>query len=485
MRDVDPARERRTTRRSLLRGLGATGIGAALAGCGSDPPDHTRTRPATAETRSPAPGTSPRTQQPSTEPPADAVHRTPSEVAPDLVARYDSVVDLADAGADPTGAVPITAVLRDHLEDDTLLFLPRGRYFLDESIRRSTFSNLAILGDGATIVPAESHADPPLFVLGGLSGATDLHVEGVHFDFSDTDSGPSPLYGLVEDRLRVRDVSVTGASKRVRLEMMTAAGSGLVERLHLPDGGTADGYPVGCSVTKYNRGTMTFVDCHVSGYPNNGLYASNSRGQVRVLGGSYGNNDISNVRVGDDAVVRNVLVYATEPASSFRNMRGIWVRGTGARIENCELVFDDVTASDGAIVLESVATVRDTHVEIHTDGVTAILGKDPTETEGYEDPGDVTTRVEGVTVVGNAATGSAMYVINHDGCVFEDVTVRQPGADRNGFLFYDVADATISASRIDVTGRPIVLNNSTVRTPETSTQSRVQRPAAPLRRDSD
>lgn len=42
----------------------------------------------------------------------------------------------------------------------------------------------------------------------------------------------------------------------------------------------------------------------MANFPDNGVYASQAEGPVHVVGGRYENNDVSNVRVGGDGVVR-------------------------------------------------------------------------------------------------------------------------------------------------------------------------------------
>jgi len=82
----------------------------------------------------------------------------------------------------------------------------------------------------------------------------------------------------------------------------------------------------GMSRRPAKRGEIRFVDCHVAGFPDNGLYASPAPGVVTVSGGRYANNGIANVRVSDGSEVRGVHVICDEARDGVQNMRGIRLR---------------------------------------------------------------------------------------------------------------------------------------------------------------
>lgn len=378
--------------------------------------------------------------------------------------RYETVIDLVERGADPEGGASILPLLEEHGGDDTLLVFPEGRYLMDGSWFVDEFSNLGIYGENATIVPPEGYQEPALFVLGGFAGATDLYVDGLHFDFTHPTTAPPPIVAKVADGLLVRDVSVAGKSGRTQFDVLEPDGTGRVENLRLPDGGLEDAFPPGCYVSEYNRGELTLRDFSIANFPNNGIYASSSTGPVRVVGGRFEDNDISNVRVGDDGLVRGVDISCADPEAEAKNMRGVWIKGANATVEDCTVRFDSVGSSDGAVVIHDGTTVRDTRIRIDADGVAGILGKDPETSVVDADPVEGVTTVERVDVEGAAANGSAVNVLNHDGCVFDAVSIVQSGENRNGFEFYRVADATIRNPSIDVTGEPIVRRESTVQT---------------------
>jgi len=415
------------TRRSLLKTAGATGVAAALAGCGGFPPD----------------GTGPATDGP------DRRRRPPRS------SEFGTVVDVSEAA---TGG-SIEAVLEENAGDDTLLYLPEGRYTMDEPFELYEFEGLGIVGRGATVVPPEGFTDV-LFDLGRPDEASGLLVEGIEFDISAEDTGPRPLLAQVADDLVLRDVAVVGrqddGEEMLRVDVTDPDGEGLVERLRLPDGAAPDTGSTGLLVGDQNRGDISFADCHIEGFPDNGLYAEPPEGSMTVEGGRYANCDVASLRVGGESTIRGALVVCDTAPEGFGNMRGIRLRqGSDVLVENCTIEFRDVTESDGAITgghwLES-ATVRSTGIRIDTDGVNAIQVKDP-----YDDvPADGPIAFEDVEVTGEAGERATIEVNEREGCTFDRVTVRQQGDARDGFLF-DKGRAAVRDCVIQVSGNPIVL----------------------------
>jgi len=70
---------------------------------------------------------------------------------------YATVVDVTEAGADDTGSESITPVLEKLRDDNTLLVFPEGEYFMDEQFRFTGFDNFGVVGENATLVPADFH----------------------------------------------------------------------------------------------------------------------------------------------------------------------------------------------------------------------------------------------------------------------------------------------------------------------------------------
>lgn len=419
------------TRRSVLKTAGATGLAAALAGCGG---------------LLPGDRDGPRGGRRGRRPPRSS--------------EFDTVVDVGDAA---TGG-PLEAVLRENAGDDTLLYLPEGRYRMEEPFELYEFEQLGIVGRGATIVPPERFRGA-LFDLGRPGRATGLLFEGLEFDIRAENTGPRPLLALVDDDVTVRDVSVVGRQHLdqdlLRVDVTDPEGSGLVERLRLPDGAAPGTSSTGMLVDELSRGHLSFVDCHIEGFDDNGLYAEPPEGSITVEGGRYANNNVSSVRVRGDSTVRGVHVVCDRAIEGFDNMRGIRLRqGSDTLVEDCTVEFRDVTGSDGAITcghwLES-ATVRSTRVSIDTDGVNAINLKDPEGDVSADGP----IAFEDVEITGEAGREATIEVSEREGCTFDRVTVRQEGAARDGFLF-EQGRGTVRDCVVQVSGEPFVLQGGAV-----------------------
>jgi hypothetical protein len=427
--------------------LGALSGALALAGCG-EPPDRTPT--------------------PEPEP------ATPTDVA-EAAERwgFDETVDLADEGVDATGERSVDRALSAVAGDGTLVYLPPGRYRLSEPLQLTSFERFGLVGRDATLVPPDGYEET-LLELGVPGDASQLLVEGLDFDFGAESTGGRPVVARVDDRLVLRDLTVRGRqdvqNDMVRIDVADPEGSGLVERLRLPDGGVSGSWEddsgiTGCEVGSDNRGDVAFVDCHIAGFPDNGLYADPTEGAVRVEGGYYANSGVANVRVnaGPGSVVRNVYVRCDEARPGVENMRGIRLRGGDAPVvENCVVEFAEVTGSDGAITVHSnlsAATIRNCHVRVDTDRVPAVLVKSPEA--GVDADGPVELR--NVSVEGAADEEAAIDVADRSNCTIEGACIRQTGENRDGIKTENVG-GRVSDALIAVRGRPLAFENSTVAT---------------------
>ena len=446
----------RLDRRDLLR-VGAAGV-AALAGCsGQDGGDGNDT------------STGP--DRPAAD--ADDWDDTDQRESIPHAEAYGTVVDVVrDAGVSADGEESIVPMLEANAGDDTLLYFPPGEYLMDDHWTLPAFEHLGVVGEDATIVPEQNYFGY-LFIFGlPDAGASDLLFEGFDFDFTAPNTAPRPLQAQIDDGLTVRDVSVAGTSGTARFDVTTPEGSGTVTRLEMPDGmeivenldvppggGNPDG--VGVLVGPANRGNLRFEECRVDGFPGNGLYASPSNGPIEVIGGHFANNGIASVRVSSPATVRDVTVRCDEAPAGFRNMRGIRLRhGESVLVENCRIVMEDLTYTDGGLVIEQgmeSATVRNVEIDCSVDDVPAIHVKSPDH-----DVSDAAIDFEDVSVTGDAGRGSAVQISARANCHLNNLDLEQSGPDRNGIYLVRTTDSFIRNSTFDVTGEPIVLEESQV-----------------------
>ncbi|WP_436909436.1 right-handed parallel beta-helix repeat-containing protein [Halosimplex marinum] len=477
----------RLSRREFLRGTAAAALAAGAAGCGSndretatgtDDGPGTRVDPRT-ETAAPTPTDSPT--------PTGTPTATP---IPEVVAEYgdqfDRIVNIADAGADNTGSEPINDVLTDVVEDDTLVYFPAGRYSLDylEIEDTSRFGFVSIPHEESVIVPSG-----PVEEIGNhfidFVGVDDILLDGLQFDFTESGYGGA-VRVIAEGNVVARDLRTHGPlpdrnkeDKHVvyRFEVGDPKAKGLVERIVARDGGHDGGNGVGIFVGKAHAGTLTFRDCEIANFPNNGLYASapgqtidgytGNNGTVHVRGGRYENNNISNVRIGSTgSTVKDVTVVVDKvpPAPSQRrlNVRGIRLRVRSDQlVENCTIrIGEDAGTGFGAISyhpMHGSSTVRDTEIRVDRDGYNAIDATDSSR-GGTEKP----LRFENVTITGSAAEGAAIRLADRPESVVRNCRIEQSGSDRRGIVLRDSQDCLIADSTIQVTGDPIRTRNASV-----------------------
>lgn len=434
-------------RRELLGWLGAAGS-VGLAGCGGS-------RPTT-----PSPPDPP-------SPPQRVRWSRPETVA--AAWELESVTNLAEAGADTDGDRPIDDLLERHATDGTLLYLPAGEYRLEESFAVGGADNrVGVLGDGATIVPPKGY-DEVLFGFGYPEPLSAIRVRGLTFDFSAKNTGGRPIFAAADDLVVLRDVAVKGVADvpqdLIRLDVTSPEGHGVVDRLSLPDGATKPGV-TGCEVGDTNQGDLTFRNCRIEGFPDNGLYADPPEGSVRVYGGFYRNNGVAGVRItaSDPSLVRGAHVRCDDADAVGQNMRGIRLRGGHSHlVEDCLVEMLEVPSSDGAVTVASElesATVRNCTLRVDADGVNAIRVKTPNRGAGRSVRRGPFT-FENVRIMGTAASGAAVQASGRRNCTFRDLYIRQTGADRDGIATTDVEGKLVNAC-VAVTNDPLAFSNSSI-----------------------
>ncbi|WP_369335337.1 right-handed parallel beta-helix repeat-containing protein [Halostella sp. PRR32] len=399
----------------------------------------------------------------------------------DYFDEYDTVIDMVEAGADNTGSEPITDVLKAHRGDDTLLVFPPGRYYMDEQFRFTGFENFGLLGNDATLVPANYHEfDGPqyrLFRLGvDYSPGRNLLVEGFTVDQTATDTGIRVIDTFVADGLEVRDITVDGYHDSGTwgpglFNITDPDGSGIVEGFKAPDGaawvdetpnaGNLWRGPSGI-IANQNRGTLTFRHCVLGPFPDNGLYASGGTGTVVVEGGIFKNSNAANVRIGGDSSrVEWVTVEVDDARPQDTSQRAIRLEnGDGLRVEGAAVrVTNPMPTSHAISVMNTCEGTRieNSTIDISGDeinqgivvspdaGETVIVDTDITHdtTGGYPiwiRESDRTDQVlcEHVTVSGQAGDDGGFrdgIRCERDNCRFNAVTVTQPSdVDRNALV---------------------------------------------------
>lgn len=371
--------------------------------------------------------------------------------------RFDDVVDLRRAGADPTGSRPIDDVLRANVRDDTLVVLPSGTYRV-EKIDFYAVSNWGLVGVGdVTIVPTGTHDG--VFAAGHESD--NVWLDGFTLDVTDAASATVSVVGYGD--VAVRNITVTGrytdsSGPAFVFRPLGSDATHRVENVVATDGGNCVAL-----YADHDQGRVEVRDCRFEEFWNNGVYASSATGSLLVDGGTYRNNNVANVRVGSsDTTVRNVrIVVDSIPdhwTMSGRDMRGIRVvdgPATGTvTVENCDLEFTGGCGS-GAFVSEPTAgdyAVRNTRIRVD-DGY-AVGPNDSRSSFAVSAYGDGEMdshqRFENVSITGNAREFLAAR-FQRGNTTLKNVCVQQP--NRNGVDFQHGGGNVVADSTVNVGGR--------------------------------
>ena len=135
-------------------------------------------------------------------------------------------------------------------------------------------------------------------------------------------------------------------------------------------------------------------------------------------------------------------------------------RGSGQVVENCDIRFGpDVTQSFGAIVYHAdngAARIADSTITMDSDRIPAIQAVYQSGASGGA------PTFQNLRIDGEANRGYAVMVNGRDGTTFENCTIEQSGEDRDGIRLAYSDDCTLVDSRIDVTGFPLILRDSTL-----------------------
>jgi len=416
---------------------------------------------------------------------------------------YATVVDVTEAGADDTGTESITPVLEDLRSDDTLLVFPEGEYFMDEQFRFTGFDNFGVVGENATLIPADFHEfDGPqyrLFRLGvSYSPGGHLRFEGLDVDQSAPDTGIRAIEAYA-DRLEVRDVTIDGFHDSGTwgpgmFNVTDPDGYGIVERFRAPDGGAwVDNTPnagnrwrgpIGIEANQ-NVGTLEFRHCWLGGFPNNGLYAAGGDGRIIVHGGWFRNSNGANVRVGgqgseirwptvevdatrpEDRAQRGIRIEdghdieiygaAIEITSPMPTSHAISVMNTceSARIDNTRLDIRGADINHGIVVSPDAGetTIVETEITHETAGGYPLWIRESDRTEQI--------LAEHLTISGQAGDDGGFrdgIRCERDNCRFSNVDVTQHGRDgieRNAIVNTG-ADLTVYQSELRASQYPFI-----------------------------
>ncbi len=377
---------------------------------------------------------------------------------------FDNVVDMVDdAGCDPNGNSACDGKLQSAAGSNTLLKFPSGTYKFNGKNALNGYDNFGIVGEGDVTFVVSGGFDDKLLTINNGNG---LLIENITVD----QNGATPLVQCApDDNLQVHGLSIVGqgrassdaASDAFAAAVRSSGGQGVVSNLTAHNAGKMGAYArTGIWVGSNHKGTLTLRNCNVEGFSNNGVYASRTPGAVQVEGGTYKNNDLSQVRIGssgsyvDGATIETDLSDSNSPnPDDMLNGSGIRLEsdrgGSGAEVRNCDVRIGPEVNADGGIQIFGnypSFSIKNTRVEFNPDKAYAIRGKSPNGSSG-----NAGGTLKNVSVTGNASNAVGVLIEDRPNTTIEDSCIQQTGGGRVGIALHNcdgsrVANTTVNAS---------------------------------------
>lgn len=421
---------------------------------------------------------------------------------------YDEVINVVEAGADNTGGESVSPLISDLADDNTLLKFPEGKYYVDEIVRFTGFENFGMVGDDATIVPAsadEYKTEARMFKFGVYyNPGKNLHVKGFNIDYTAPNTGLRAFDLTVSDGLAVEDITFEGVHDAgtwgpMHIDIVSSDGYGIVRNVEMPEGGeftentakeampAVENGPTGFLLSPYHSGRLDVIDSVIGAFPDNGLYDSESPGQVVVKGGTYKNCNSACIRVtGDKSGVYGAKVVIDQNRENDEGQHGIrFDGGSNLKVADCTVNLQRPNGR-GIAVLPSVdsASIENTKVIAEKNderssinavdiskGVGEVLIKGGSITQNHygqalqihDGEGPVTVKNLKVTGEASGSQGgrNAIYC-ERDGCKFISLEVDLPGGGHRRALGLFADDITVKGGEYASSGRPITVKGSDV-----------------------
>jgi hypothetical protein len=432
-----------------------------------------------------------------------------------------SVNMVTEAGCDPTGQEPCDEQIRAAADDHTLLKFPAGEYKLTENTVVLNKTNLGFLGVGDVRFSVPERFNNKLLT---IDRGTGLLFENIDIDLTAYGATPGLHLGVADD-LQVHDVEFIGqgihpdsiprgepgwspglgaenGNPRVTDAFFpivrSSDGTGEVTNLVAKNRGLMGSYNAGKGrsgiwVGIQNEGTITFRDCTIEEFGNNGCYTSRTYGVVNYEGGLYRNNDNNQIRIGSpgSSADGTTLIVDADASDSPNpddalNQRGARVEmghnyvPTDVTIRNCDIAIRSTSRSGGGVVADHTASqfrVVNTRIGVDVDTVRGVLAKEP-DGGVYPPPAKPYDGVlRNVSVTGSASGTAAVELVDRPNSVVESCCIHQEGGGRDGVVFVNADSGAVRRSTIDVPGRTVVSEDCWVNTNAISANGSCPMPA--------
>jgi hypothetical protein len=387
-----------------------------------------------------------------------------------------------DIGCDPNGNEPIQDKVSNAAQDGTKVVFPPGTYLVTGGLNIGVEGTFGFVGEGfqSSTQPPQPGSESVVFKIQAGGPINFLNVralqQGQFGNFVIDQRDPLSHGGLQirsDGNVRVRDVRTVGAQTQVDgkdnnpsffTPMANGADSLIVyERCIARGGGVPGSKNIGGSSgfavfgRNGTRGTVILKDCVIENMADNGIYGARTKAKVRVLGGLYRNNDVSQVRVNGDAIVRGVDVVIDEQnytgvksKSNARERGPGWPATNGLKIEtkasisantgtpvkNCNVVGKSVVSESNAGGLVNVwdsggaVTVENCRITNNIAGTTSVLAQNPGSGNYAAAPKPWATTVKNSVIQGNQAgqEGPAVDIKERPRSIVKNTCLKYPDA---------------------------------------------------------
>ncbi|RBI59538.1 hypothetical protein DMJ13_22430 [halophilic archaeon] len=331
------------------------------------------------------------------------------------------MVNIVEAGADPTGKQDVAPVIDRELKDNTLLVFPKGRYKLNSQIARRGNKNMGLIGQNAVLTHGTVEAIDGFDVTAGEYSGKAQHFKigtperphqgkfvfgGFTADWRGKNTGMQIVQvntAGVAEVSNVRQVGVhdLGCQGPFRLNPTTKDARVLARNIDIRAGGLTYQKTIntrnersgggefgrswsttGVAGHPEQAGYIRIQNVHCGGWPDNGIYQIGGKpnedpATVEVVGCVAANSHPSNIRIGGkNSKVINCTVVTDEVFDEdfYFNQRPIRLDHGSCTVKNSQIIQRKPTGWSLSVLHQvNQATIKNVSVTIYNKPQTALV----------------------------------------------------------------------------------------------------------------
>lgn len=337
---------------------------------------------------------------------------------------FDRIVNIVEAGADPSGKQDAAPVIDRELRDNSLLVFPKGRYKLNSQIARYGGTNMGMVGQNAVLTHGEVEAINGFTVTAGEYSGKAQHFKmgsaddpmqgnfvfgGFTADWRQKNTGMQILHistaGTAEvSNVRQAGMHDLGCQGPIRLNPTTTDSRVVARNLDLRAGGETYQKTIntrsersgggefgrswsttGVAGHPEQSGHVRIRNVYCGGWPDNGIYqlggkANEDPATVEVVGCVAANSHPSNIRIGGkNSKIINCTVITDESFDKdfYFEQRPIRLDQGSCTVRNTK-ILQKVPTGWGITVQTKInrAAIRNVQMEIHNQPQLALVVDD-------------------------------------------------------------------------------------------------------------